>query len=62
MGKVYKIFVTVCAVVFIVANHVDNKVVGNAVAICLIIASLGYEILKRKNVNKRENWHIINFL
>ena len=50
MGKVYTIFVAVCAVVFIVANHVDNKV-----AICLIIASLGYEILKRKNVNKREN-------
>ena len=55
MGKAYTIFVAVCAVVFIVANHADNKVVGNAVAICLIIASLGYEILKRKNVNKREN-------
>ena len=37
MGKVYTIFVAVCAVVFIVANYVDNKGVGNAVAICLII-------------------------
>lgn len=55
MGKVYKLFVTVCAVVFIVANHADNKVVGNAAAICQIMALLGYEILKRKNVNKREN-------
>jgi len=49
MGKVYRILAVVCAVVIIVANHADNKAICNVGAICLIVASIGYEILKRKN-------------
>ncbi len=55
MGKAYRIIAVVCAVVILIANHMDNRVICNVGAICLIIASLGYEILKRRNVNKREN-------
>ena len=52
MGKVYRILAVVCAVVIIVANHADNKAICNVGAICLIVASIGYEILKRKNEKK----------
>ena len=48
MGKVYRILAVVCAVVIIVANHADNKAICNVGAICLIVASIGNAILKRK--------------
>ena len=54
MGKVYRILAVLCAVVIIIANHADNKAICNVGAICLIIASIGYEILKRNNAKKRQ--------